>query len=78
MSTTPIDELSAKLKALLQSAPAQDLDKNLRAFITGAFERMDLVTREDFEIQRALLERAQTRLKELEVRIAELEQRNAR
>jgi len=73
-----MDELSAKLKALLQSTPAQDLDKNVRAFMTGAFERMDLVTREDFDIQRALLERAQARLKELEARITELEQRNAR
>jgi BMFP domain-containing protein YqiC len=75
MSPTLLDELSARLKSVLQSSPAQDLDQNLRAFMTGVFARMDLVTREEFDIQKALLERAQARLKELESQVAQLEQR---
>ena len=50
-------------------------DKNLRALLADWFGRMDLVMRQDFEVQRKLLEQAQTKLAALEARIAELERR---
>ena len=68
-----LDELSARLKLLIESTPVNELDKNVRAFMTGAFAKMDLVTREEFDIQKAVLERARAKLKELEAKIAELE-----
>ncbi len=51
----------------------EDLEKNLRAALSGAFERMNLVTREEFEVQAVLLARTRTRLEALEKRVAELE-----
>ncbi len=50
-----------------------DLEKNLRAAIQGVFSRMDLVTREEFELQSELLVRSRTKLEQLEQRLAELE-----
>lgn len=77
MNAALLDDLSARLKALLQSAPAQDLDKNIKALVTGVFARMDLVTREEFDIQRAVLERTRAQLDALQARLDELERQRA-
>lgn len=69
------DELRERIDQALRDSPAQDLEKNLRALLSAWFERMDLVLREDFEVQKKLLERAQAKLAELEARIGELEAR---
>jgi BMFP domain-containing protein YqiC len=69
------DELRKRIDEALRDSPAQDLEKNLRALLAAWFERLDLVLREDFEVQKKLLERAQAKLAELEQRIAELEAR---
>jgi len=69
------DELGSRLDEVLRSSPAQDLEKNLRALLAVVFDRFDLVPREDFEVQRKLLERAQAKLAALESRVAELEAR---
>ena len=68
-----LDELGARLDEALRDSPAQDLQKNLRELLTVFFDRFDLVPREDFEVQKKLLERAQARLTALEARLAELE-----
>lgn len=74
MPEAPIlEELSARLSALLSAGPARDVDKNIRALLTGAFSRLDLVTREEFDVQRELLRRARERLAQLEQRVAALE-----
>lgn len=70
-----LDDLAAKISALLAASPARDLEKNLRALLAGTFTRLDLVTREEFDIQRELLMRTRERLALLEARIAELEAR---
>lgn len=69
------DELGERLAQAARSAPAQDLEKNLRALVLAFFERFDLVAREDFDVQKRLLERAQAKLAALETRIVELEAR---
>lgn len=68
-------ELRQRIDEALRNSPAQDIEKNLRALLSAWFERLNLVVREDFEVQRKLLERAQAKLAELEARIAELEAR---
>jgi ubiquinone biosynthesis accessory factor UbiK len=73
MNASLIDELSDRLKALLASGPVQDLDKNVKALVTGVFARMELVTREEFDIQRAVLARTREQVAALEARVAELE-----
>lgn len=72
-----LDELSSRLGEAMRAAPAQDLEKNLRALLIAFFDRFDLVAREDFEVQKKLLARAQEKLRALEARIAELEARAA-
>jgi ubiquinone biosynthesis accessory factor UbiK len=69
------DELNERVSAALRDSPAADIEKNLKALLAGWFDRLDLVSREDFDVQRKLLERAQAKLAELEKRLAELESR---
>ena len=69
------EDLRSRIDEALRNSPAQDVEKNLRALLTAWFERLDLVVREDFEVQKKLLERAQAKLAELEARVAELEAR---
>ena len=69
-----LDDLSARVDQALRNSPAQDIEKNLRALLAGWFDRMDVVMREDFEVQRKLLEQAQAKLAALEKRVSELEQ----
>jgi BMFP domain-containing protein YqiC len=69
------DELNERVADALRNSPAADFKKNLRALLASWFERLDLVAREDFDVQRKLLERAQAKLAELEKRVTELEAR---
>jgi BMFP domain-containing protein YqiC len=71
-----IDELSERIAEAMRESPAQDLDKNLHALLGAFFDRYDLVLREDFEVQKKLLERAQAQLESLEARLLELEARS--
>ena len=64
------DELNERVADALRNSPAADLEKNLRALLASWFDRLDLVAREDFDVQRTLLERAQAKLAELEKRVS--------
>jgi len=70
-----IDDLQARVTALLQQTPAADLQKNLKALLSQQFARLELVTREEFDTQVKVLAHARSRIEELERRLAELEQR---
>jgi len=70
------EELRNRIDEALRDSPAQDIERNVRAVLSAWFDRLDLVLREDFEVQKKLLERAQAKLAELEARIAELEARH--
>ena len=67
------EELGDRVSDAVRNSPAHDLEKNLRALLLAFLDRFDLVAREDFEVQRKLLERAQAKLAALEARVAELE-----
>jgi BMFP domain-containing protein YqiC len=68
-----VEELNDRIGQALRDSPAADVSKNLRALLASWLDRFDFVTREDFDVQKKLLERAQAKLGELETRIAELE-----
>ena len=70
-----LKDLGQRLSDAARASPAQDLEKNLRALLGAFFDRFDVVLREDFDVQRKLLERAQAKLSALEARVAELEKR---
>ena len=72
------EELSGKVSALLAQSPAKDVEKNLRALMTSFFGRLDLVTREEFDVQAKLLARSREQISALEARVAELESRVAK
>ncbi len=69
------DELNERVSEAFRGSPAQDVEKNLKELLAAGFAKLDLVLREDFEVQQKLLERAQAKLAELEARITELEAR---
>jgi len=68
-----LDEISAKLNELASSGPAKDFERNARALLAQGFAKLDLVTREEFDVQVQLLSRAQEKLAALEARVAALE-----
>ena len=70
-----LGEIAARLAEAAASNPARDLEKNARAVLTAAFARLDLVTREEFDVQSEVLARARTRVAELEAKVAALEAR---
>lgn len=67
------DEMSARVSSLLASSPAGDVEKNLRAALSSLFAKVDLVTREEFDVQREVLTRTREKLVAMEARVAELE-----
>jgi ubiquinone biosynthesis accessory factor UbiK len=73
MNEKVLAELSARLAALASGSPAADLERNVRALLAGAFARLDLVSREEFDVQSELLARSREKLAALELRVAGLE-----
>lgn len=67
------EEISGKLGQALADSPAKDLEKNLRAVLQGVFAKLDLVTREEFDVQQAVLLKTREKLEALEAKVAALE-----
>ena len=70
-----LSELQTKISEVLQQSPAKDIEKNMKAMLNQGFSKLDLLTREDFDIQSEVLQRTRARLEALEARVAELESR---
>ena len=69
------DEINARVSQIIADSPAKDIEKNVRALMNAAFAKMELVTREEFDVQVELLARTRAKLDALERQLAELEQR---
>jgi ubiquinone biosynthesis accessory factor UbiK len=72
-----LSELSARLAELAAANPAKDLEKNFRGLLSGAFERLELVSRAEYDVQVQVLARSREKLAALEARVSELEARLA-
>ncbi|MER2511358.1 MAG: accessory factor UbiK family protein [Nitrosomonas ureae] len=70
-----IDEINAKVSEIMQNSPAKDIEKNIRVLLSGAFSRLELVTRDEFDVQQEVLQRTREKLMILEAKVAELETR---
>ena len=68
-----LEDFGAKMSALLANSPAKDIEKNAKAVMSGVFSKLDLVTREEFDIQSEVLARTREKLKALEARVEALE-----
>ncbi len=73
MNAKIFEDISAKVSEAAKSSPAKDIERNMRALLTQGFAKLDLVTREDFDVQAQVLARTREKLTELEARVAELE-----
>ncbi len=72
-----LNDLVARIGQAVQQSPASELERNARQQLIAQLAKHGLVTREEYEIQLALLARAQAGLRELEARIAALESASA-
>ena len=70
-----LDDLAGKLGEIFRNSPAHDLERNLRAGLTSMLGKLDLVTREEFDVQAEVLARTREKLTRLEARLAALEAR---
>lgn len=68
-----LNDIQAKISQVLENSPAKDMEKNMKAMLTQGFSRLDLVTREEFDIQSQVLAKTRAKLDALEARVAELE-----
>lgn len=68
-----LDEISVKINQAIRNSPARDIEKNVRAMMQTALQKLDLVTREEFDVQQEVLLRTREKLIELESRLALLE-----
>lgn len=66
-------DMQAKFNQALENSPAKDIEKNMKAMLSQGFSRLDLVTREEFEVQTQVLAKTRAKLEALETRVAELE-----
>lgn len=69
------EDLQAKINKAIENSPAKDIEKNVKAMLSQGFSKLDLVTREEFDIQAQVLAKTRAKLEELEARVAELETR---
>ncbi len=75
MSKKILDELQSKLGQIMESSPAKDIERNVRALLTQAVSRLELVTSEEYEVQKLIIVQLQNRVNMLEKRLSDLENR---
>ena len=67
------NDLHGKFNQAMENSPAKDIERNVKAMMTQGFSKLDLVTREEFDIQAQVLAKTRAKLEALEARVAELE-----
>jgi hypothetical protein len=77
LNTKIIDDISAKISKLISESPMADVEKNLNALLQSVFAKLDLVTREEFDVQTQVLLKTRTQLEALEQKLATLEKRHS-
>lgn len=68
------NDLQGKIHQAIENSPAKDIEKNVKAMMAQGFSKLDLVTREEFDIQAEVLAKTRAKLDALELRMTELEQ----
>ena len=69
-----IQNLSNKIKNIIKESPVSDMEDNINALLKSTFTKMDLVNREEFDVQTEVLKRTRSKLENLEAKIIDLEQ----
>ena len=75
LNNEKLNEISNKIREIVKDSPLPDNEKNIDALLKGMFTKMELVTREEFDIQTEVLKRTRQKLEELEKKLSEIEAR---
>jgi len=75
LNNEKLKEMSNKIREIVKDSPLPDLEKNIDALLKSMFTKMELVTREEFDVQTEVLKRTRQKLEELEKKLFEIEAR---
>lgn len=75
LNNEKLNEISNKIRELVKDSPLPDIEKNIDALFKSMFTKMELVTREEFDVQTEVLKRTRQKLEELEKKLSEIETR---
>lgn len=70
---TFFEDMQSKINKAIENSPAKDVEKNVKAMLSSGFSKLDLVTREEFDVQAQVLATTRAKLELLESRVTELE-----
>ena len=73
LNKAKIQNLSNKIKNIIKDSPVSDMEDNINALLKSTFTKMDLVNREEFDVQTEVLKRTRSKLETLEAKIIDLE-----
>jgi len=68
-----VQEISDKIRELIKNSPIEDIEENINALLKSMFTKMDLITREEFDVQTAVLKKTRLKLETLEKKLDQLE-----
>ncbi len=75
LNNEKLQEISNKIREIVKDSPLPDIEKNIDALLKSMFTKMELVTREEFDVQMEVLKRTRQKLEELEKKLSEIEAR---
>ncbi len=75
LNNEKLNEISNKIREIVKDSPLPDIEKNIDALLKGMFTKMELVAREEFDVQTEVLKRTRQKLEELEKKLSEIEAR---
>jgi BMFP domain-containing protein YqiC len=75
LNNEKLNEISNKIREIVKDSPLPDIEKNIDALLKSMFTKMELVTREEFDVQTEVLKRTRQKLEELEKKLFEIEAR---
>ncbi|CAM8401612.1 accessory factor UbiK family protein [Candidatus Methylopumilus universalis] len=75
LNNEKLNEISNKIREIVKDSPLPDIEKNIDALFKSMFTKMELVTREEFDVQTEVLKRTRQKLEELEKKLSEIEAR---
>jgi len=75
LNSKSFDDLAARIGKAIETSPAKDIERNVRAMLSSGLSRLDVVPRAEFEVQAQVLLKTREKLESLEARLAEIEKR---
>ncbi len=76
LENNKIQEISNKIRQVVENSPINDIENNINALLKSTFTKMDLVNREEFDVQTEVLKRTRSKLETLEAKIIDLEHKS--